>query len=91
MEYLFSAEVPLLPDGEIFKGTNAGGYVEGGVLHIYDRDYHYTYTNGVWNEKGYSCGKGRVPVLNIENLTVLDEEGFRSIQYVEQDPELKKR
>lgn len=80
MEYLFAPQIPPLADGEIFKGKDAGGYVEGGVLRIYDPLYDYVYRGG-WIERGYACGACRVPALYIEDLEIVNEQAWRAIAY----------
>ena len=82
MQYLFKTKISVLSDGDIFVGDNARGYIENGTLCINDKQYSYTHENGAWYEKGYPCGNGRIPVLDIENLKIINQSVFNSIIYV---------
>lgn len=79
MEYLFNSQISLLPDGEIFTGDDAHGYVESGILHINDSQYNYTYKDNMWYENDFPCGDCRVPALQINNLKIVNKTAFESI------------
>lgn len=87
MQYLFKTKISVLSDGKIFTGDNAEGYVKGGILFLNNDIYKYEYKNEQWFESNYPCGEGRIPVLQIKNLNVLDFEKWNSILYVPHEDE----
>lgn len=87
MEYLFSDIQKQLFDGNIFTGDNAEGYIKDGILFLNNDIYKYEYKDEQWFESNYPCGEGRVPVLQIENLKILDLEKWNSILYVPHEGE----
>lgn len=89
MEYSFDSNPKVVyTNTTIFKGDNALGKWENGVLIIYDSKVKYYFKNGDWyietemTEEPMFCGKGAVPVLQIENLQIIDEQLFGSILYI---------
>lgn len=81
-EIIFASELPFLPDGEIFTGDYARGYVENGIIYLSDAKNRYEYKDWEWWLNDYRCGLGACPVLQIENLKILDLEKWNSILYV---------
>lgn len=87
MKYLFKPTLEVPEDGEIFHGNGAIGYVKDKTLYVKDSEYSYTYKNGMWYEKGYACGIGRVPILEFEDLRISNQSAFDDIIYVPHEGE----
>lgn len=81
-EIIFAPEPFFISDGEIFAGDGARGYVENGIVYLSDEKNSYEYKNGEWWLNDYRCGLGACPVLQIENLKILDLEKWNSILYI---------
>lgn len=82
MVYRFSETInEVLQDGIIFTANNGIGEVKNNILSISDSKRTYFYKNKQWYLNNFPCGKGAVPVLELENLNKIKESIYDTILY----------
>ena len=82
MVYRFSESIDeVLEDGIVFTADNGVGEVKNGILCISNDKNVYTYENDQWHLNDFPCGTGAVPVLELLNLQIVNENIFSIIIY----------
>lgn len=91
MFYKFAGSVSITYTNKvIFTGDNAQGFWKDGILTLQSKNLIYTYDGLGWYlvstdiEKAVpsACGFDAVPMLEIDNLQILDAEEFERIKYI---------